>query len=274
MTDPFPRHRHNFSLTYLGHFKIKNEKEGLNEPSGLALSHEKDELWTISDDTNKIFCLTLQGKYRKSKSFKIEESGLEGIVLHPSGQFIYAVNEENNSIVQINIKEKKVIRTQSLAEMSGYGDIANHFISGRTNKGLEGIAWNSNTRSIFVMKESDPGLLVELSPDLQTINNHRLLNEENGFIHSDGGSEPIDFSDICYDAIRDCFWVISDQARKLFLYDWKINRVLQSAKLGYGKNREYREIKKAEGVTVNSGINRLYVVSDEEARLYVFDIRD
>ena len=96
----------------------------------------------------------------------------------------------------------------------------------------------------------------------------------NGFRDTEVSADEIDFSDLCYDQSRDCFWIISDEAKRLFLYDWKRNKVIQSAKLGYGKDGEYQEIEKAEGVAIDPDTNRLYVVSDEEARLYVYDIRE
>jgi uncharacterized protein YjiK len=101
-----------------------------------------------------------------------------------------------------------------------------------------------------------------------------VLNEENGFRDPEVGAEELDFSDLCYDPSRDRFWIISDKAKRLFLYDWKGDAVVQSATLGYGKDGEYREIEKAEGVAIDTDTNRLYVVSDEETRLYVFDIRE
>jgi uncharacterized protein YjiK len=63
------------------------------------------------------------------------------------------------------------------------------------------------------------------------------------------------------------------KARRLFLYDRDQNQMIQSAALGFEKDGEFQEIEKAEGVAVDPQSNRLYVVSDEEARLYVFDIR-
>ena len=62
-------------------------------------------------------------------------------------------------------------------------------------------------------------------------------------------------------------------AKRLFLYDLDQGQVIQSAALGYEKDGEFREIEKAEGVAVDAEHHRLYVVSDAEARLYVFDLR-
>ena len=62
--------------------------------------------------------------------------------------------------------------------------------------------------------------------------------------------------------------------KRMLLYAWRGNTVVQSATLGFGKDSEYREIEKAEGVAIDPDTNRLYVVSDEKTRLYVFDIRE
>ena len=263
-----------FSLTYLDRFNIENKAEGLCEPSGLALSHGQNALWTISDDTKKIFKLSLDGDLKKDDSFEIPDKELEGVTLDPTGEFLLAVKEESNEIIKIKVDTQEVADRQRLAEMASYDSIAHYFTGSRVNKGLEGITWNKETGTIFVIKEGDPGLLIEVSSDLQKIRSHQVLNEDNGFRDPEVGAEDLDFSDICYDQSRNRFWIISDKAKRLFLYDWKGNKVVQSSTLGYGKNGEYREIEKAEGVAIDPDTNRLYVVSDEEARLYVFDIRE
>jgi len=263
-----------FSLTYLDRFNIENEAEGLREPSGLALSHGHNALWTISDDTKKIFKLSRNGDLKKHDSFEIPDKGLEGIALDPTGEFLLVVEEEGNEIIKIKVDTQEVADRQRLAEMAGYDTVAHYFAGSGAKKGLEGITWNKETGTIFVMKERGPGLLVEVSSDLEKIRSHQLLNDENGFRDAEVGAEDLDFSDICYDQTRDRFWIISDKAKRLFLYDWKRNKVVQSSKLGYGKDGEYREIEKAEGIAIDPDTNRLYVVSDEEAQLYVFDIRE
>ncbi len=262
-----------FSLTYLDRCNIKDDDAGLTEPSGVALSPGGYGFWTVSDDTKKIFKLKSDGRVDEDGSFETSVNGMEGVTLDQTGEFLLAVQEDRNEVIKIEIAGRDVADRRSLADMAGYDTVASFFAGDGENKGLEGITWNSHSDTIFVVKEGLPGLLVEVAPDLRTISSHGLLNDENGFRDTNLSSDEIDFSGICYDAVRRAFWIVSDKAKRVFLYDWTADQVIHSAPLGYGKDGNYEEVEKAEGVAIDPAANRLYVVSDEEARLYVFDVR-
>ena len=262
-----------FSLTYLDRHKIEDRGEGLTEPSGLVLAGGHAGFWTVSDDTKKIFKLDRNGDVEAGGSFEIPVKGLEGITLDRSGEFLIAVKEETNEVLRIEIATQEIAERKKLADMAGYDAIAPFFAGGGQNKGLEGVTWNGHSDTIFAVKEGKPGLLVEVSADLQRIEGHRVLNETNGFRDTNLSADDIDFSGLCYDTTRKAVWIVSDKAKRVFLYDWASNRVVQSAPLGYGKDGAYEEVEKAEGIAVDPAANRLYVVSDEEARIYIFDVR-
>lgn len=263
-----------FRLGYLDCIDIKNKKEGLEEPSGLARSHEQNALWTISDDTGKIFKLNLNGDLIKDESFEIPIRGLEGITTDPTGKFLFVVQEEDNEIIKIEINSQKTVHRQRLAKMTGYEAISKHFSEDGAKKGIEGITWNNNTGTIFVLKERTPGLLLEISSDLRTIISHQELNRENGFHDNKVDADELDFSDLYYDSTKNLFWIISDEASKLFVYDNNVNQVLHSCSLKYEKKGKKRKLKKAEGITILPELNQLYIVCDEEAKLYLFEIQD
>ncbi|MCG8607856.1 SdiA-regulated domain-containing protein [bacterium] len=266
--DPGPR------LTYIERFDIAYTAEGLSEPSGLALTDGWQALWTVSDDTKNIFKLNLDGELQNGESFEIPEAGLEGIALGPAGHCLFTVNENANEIIKLDVQTQRVADRKGLSQIAGYTHIASYFDNSPPNKGLKGISWNTDTGIIFVMKEGVPGMLLELSLDLETIQNYILLNDENGFSDNNIHGSKLDFSGICYDPSRKCFWIVSDKGQRLFLYDWQKNRVLYNLALSYGTKGKVQEIKKPEGVAIDSGSNRLFVVSDKEARLYLFDIRE
>ncbi len=117
-------------------------------------------------------------------------------------------------------------------------------------------------------------MLIEVSQNLDTIQSHILLTEENGFIKKEVAGDKLDFSGICYDQSPKHFWIVSDKAQILFLYDWERNKVIESFPLGYSTKSGYQQIKNVEGVAIEPGSNQLFVVSEKEARLYVFGVRE
>ncbi len=262
-----------FSLTYLDRFKIKDDDEEVTEPSGLTLSQEGDGLWTVSDDRKKVFKISLEGNPRNRQSFEIGEKDLEGITIDPTAGTLVVVKEKSNEILKISLASKEVVSRHALSAMDEFGPIAQHFSDRGDDKGLEGITFNQDRGTFFVLKEANPGLMIEISKDLGSILGAHVLDATKGFIDEDVDAANIDFSGLQYDGTRSSFWIVSDEAKRLFLYDWDQDQVIQSAALGYGKDGEFHEIEKAEGVAVDPQSHRLYVVSDEEGRLYVFDLR-
>ena len=59
------------SLRYQLCLDIQHKREGLREPSGLALSPKTHTLWTVSDDTKRIFCLDSEGTIQHHQTFAI-----------------------------------------------------------------------------------------------------------------------------------------------------------------------------------------------------------
>lgn len=260
------------SLSCVRRTKIKDKRSGLTEPSGVALAADGSGLWTVSDDTGRIFALNLEGELEDHRSFDVPATGLEGISVHPDGSTLFAVREENNEVIALNTSNRSVINRRRLVEMSGFQAIAGFFDDADRNKGLEGIAWNPGTDTLTCLKEGEPGLLIEVDDDLTTILGHTRLGAANGFADPDQ-KRSVDFSDICYDAGRAAFWIVSDQARRVFLYSNQEDRVLHSAPLVYTKGKARRRVKKAEGIAHDPEADLLYIVSDSEARLYVFAVQ-
>jgi uncharacterized protein YjiK len=202
------------SLTYLEHYDIEIKKEGLRQPSGIVFSPQEDSLWVVSDDTNRIFNLTLDGVLQADQSIKLSDKGLEGLTIEPTGTYLFIVEESKNEIIKVDMDTQSIANRRRLSEMNGHNAVASYLATGGKNKGLEGITWNSESDTIFVIKEGEPGLLIELSPDLESILNHQLLGQANGF-HDDALDEKeLDYSGITYDPSRACFWIVRLSAIK------------------------------------------------------------
>jgi len=261
-----------FRLELVHRQRIGDSGLGLNEPSGLTLNADGTALYTVSDDTKAVFGLDLNGRVLISESFFLSAIDLEGLALSSDGSRLLAVQEETNAVISIDLATRRELHCRPLTEMANYASVAMHFPAQSDNKGLEGITVNTSNQHVFVVKEGRPGLLIELDAGCHTILSSRLLNKENGFSHPNVGPRRLDFSGLSYDSRRDTLWIASDQGQCLFHYDWHRDRVLQRLDLMLEEGGKSKAVRKPEGIAVDSERGRVYVVSDRDAELYVFQL--
>ena len=233
------------------------------EASGLGTAKNQTSLWSISDSELKVYKLTLSGGNDGSfvptpinSQSTVTAVDFEGITFAPpppgnaDDHFIYVANEAGNAILPINYNTEKYYQQKPLSGMTGYstvtcaggGTVASEFSGSDPNSGLEGITWDGDLNSFFVIKEKDPGLMIRISADLTTIQGCRVLTFSG-----------MDYSDISYDSTRGLFWIVSDEAQKLYLYNWSTGAVQKAWGLGYTNG---------EGVAFNPGNSRLYIATD------------
>ncbi len=262
-------------LNFVKTLGICHGPEGLTEPSGLCLARDGKALWTVSDDTRTVFKLDLEGRLIEGESFTVGKVGFEGITLDETSDFLYVAQEGGNVLVKYSLQKKSSVLSKRLSELDGYQRVKGYFSKGDKNKGLEGISIDSETGNLVLLKEGGPGLFLEVSPDLEKLVEYRKLTKKRGFRDNNVKSKDIDYSGISYDPTRKAFWIVSDKAKRIYLYSRERDKVLFNRALKYMESgkKKTRSIKKAEGVAYDAEINRLYIVSDEEARLFVYDVR-
>jgi uncharacterized protein YjiK len=253
---------------------IRNHSAGLTEPSGLTMSRDGEGLWTVSDDTMTVFKRGPEGKLIGGASFAVRQVGFEGITLDETSDFLYVVQEGGNVLTKYSLQSKNPVLSRRLSTLEGYQEIGKYFFPGDKNKGLEGITVNTYTGTLFLLKEGNPGLLLEVTPESNELIEYRKLTKRRGFTDHNLDPHEIDYSGISYDATRNAFWIVSDKARRIYLYSWEDDAVLFDKALKYRKGDTKKTIKKAEGVAYDRVNKRLYIVSDEEACLYVYDIHE
>jgi uncharacterized protein YjiK len=261
-------------LELLSRHRIRDPGLGLNEPSGLTLNRDGSALYTVSDDTKAIFRLDLQGTVSVSDSFFIGLDNLEGIAIRSDDSELLVVQEESNSVVVVDLNSRKERYRRPLSAMTNFDTIAHHFPDPPDNNGLEGITVNTRNNHVVVVKECQPGLLIELDSSLTTILSTRVLQPSQGFIHPELEAEKLDFSGLSYDSSSDSYWIVSDKGRCLFQYDWTGDTVLQRLNLTISSGDKPKRIRKPEGIAFDPGRKRMYVVSDRDADLYVFKLHD
>ena len=204
----------------------------IDEPSGLDLSLDNMSLWTVCDKYGKIHQLDLTGQILKEIS--IPGNGFEGITLDLDGQSFWIAQESQGELLQIDTlgNEIQTFAITNVRSASG---------------GLEGITINSTNNHLFLLKEKDPGVLIELNVDLETMMFKRIYFAQ-------------DFSGMDYAELTDELWIVSDQEKKVYRCDLNGN-VLMSFPIN---------VDKAEGIAVDSENNLIYIVSDSADILYIY----
>ena len=200
------------------------------EPSGLSLGAKGQSLWMVSDQTNRVYHLDLTGKILQTLSYV--GTDLEGIAYDSLRNCLWVVEEQTRELVKLDF---------------GGAELARHrILNGQDNSGLEGVCLDGQG-TLFVLKEKLPGLFIKLSQDF-SIEKQVTLDFAR------------DYSGLCCDTAVGRFWVVSDESRRIYLWD---------SQKGVQKQFDL-SIPKAEGIARDFSRNRLYVVSDSEAKLYIF----
>jgi uncharacterized protein YjiK len=200
-------------LTILDEYLIE-----VSEPSGLSLSVNRQSLWTVSDQTGKIYNVSFTGELINTLSWIGDDP--EGIYCNPVDGSFYIVEERTSNVVHLNSQGTEINRFQIDTD-------------GSENSGPEGIAVRDG--QFFILNEKSPAQVCQMDATWQTVMTYDI-----GFA---------DISGICYDATRSTFWLVSDQARTLF--SW-------TPEAGVNEVYDLGNIDKAEGVAVSSnGIVRI-----------------
>jgi uncharacterized protein YjiK len=231
-------------------FSCKNEKQvsdnstlilsasyklNVIEPSGLTLDRGMNKLWTVSDENSKIYSISLKGETLDSLTVNGED--LEG-VCDSGDDNLTVVLERTRELVELS-KSGKEIKRKALD------------LKGELNEGLEGIAYNENNDEYFIINEKNPRLLIRLNNEFDELSRDTLKWAS-------------DFSGLCYDEIENVLWVISDESKVISKCNLD-GSVIQNFKI---------DLPQIEGIAVDIEANKIFIVSDITAYLYVFTIKE
>ena len=201
------------------------------EPSGLAISNNGLVLYTVSDHTAKVYKLSLTGSVLQTFSYEGED--LEGVSTYTNNKLLLA-EERSKEIVEFDMITNAVIKHRI------------NYQNNSENSGIEGVSFNQNDQTIFILNEKDPGKLIRLRNDFSIIAEYDL-------------SFASDYSGIFHDVDSNLLWIVSDQ-----------NSTLNKCTLTGELIEKYSfNITQAEGVVITD--NKIYIISDALERLYEFN---
>ncbi|KAA3611146.1 MAG: hypothetical protein D8M58_14320 [Calditrichaeota bacterium] len=216
---------------------LKKETEfkiDVPEPSGLALSQDKTFLWTVSDNTNRVYKIDFEGNILGELNYTGND--LEGIIQSPKDSTIWVAEEYLSQMVQLDV----------IGNVLNYVNIND---AGGEN-GLEGICLDPTNNHFYLLKEKSPGRLIELDENFDL-----LQFEQINFAN--------DFSGISYDSKNQVLWILSDQNEEVYEYSLS----------GSVLNTYSISVNKAEGIAIDSENDLIYIVSDSAEKLYIFSIQ-
>jgi uncharacterized protein YjiK len=253
--------------------KIADRSQGFNEPSGLALASDGADYWSVSDDSAGIFRLTSDGKLMPDLAIPLRVRGLEGVVEDAVRSRVLAVQEEGAVIVALGLKDGSAT-LHPLSGMAGFDRIKQVFGSLTSNNGLEGITVDTIRDEVVVVKESQPRLLIRISADLSTILGAAELTAASGFACDGTDDADLDVSDIAFDAVRNAFWLLSDEGSCVVLHD-PVTGQMSEVPLPASAEHPKRRLKNPEGIALNEDGTEVRVVTDDgkDSRLAIFSVR-
>jgi uncharacterized protein YjiK len=166
------------------------------------------------------------------RTIPVTSPDMEGIVLSKNYDTLLIVEEGNYQVVKY---------LQDGTRVGSFKDVTGP----NTKHAIEGITID-DAYKIYLLNEKDPCRLVCLSYD-----GTELWRKDISYT--------LDISEVCYDKKTDCLWMLSDESKAL----------MKLSKDGNLLQRWDIPIEQAEGLAMTE--DKIYIVSDQEAKMYVFN---
>ncbi|CAI8944335.1 conserved hypothetical protein [Pseudomonas sp. IT-P12] len=247
----------------LGHYHVTVEGrsiEGLDDDvSALTFDPVRKSLFTVTNKNSELIELSLEGQI-------IRRIALVGFGDPEAVEFISAdtyviTDERQQRLIKIHVEQDTTFLDAAEAEQMTLGM---HMSS---NKGFEGLAYDSVGKRLFVAKERDPMLIYEV----QGFPHH---NPEKSYaVHvvnnpkRDAGMFVRDLSSLQYDERSGHLLALSDESGLILELDVD-GRPLSTLSLGKGRHGLKKTVPQAEGIAMDDD-GTLYLVSEPNL-FYVF----
>lgn len=251
-------------LEYVSHLGLYRPEIGLTEPSGLAVDPDGSGFWIVSDEAETVFRLKANGDLAAFSGRDERMHDLEGVEIDAKAGRLLLISERTASIVTVATAPPHRLAIIDVAGLPGPVDLRD-VLADRRN-GLEGIAVHPGTRTVIVLKEDAPRLLIELAPDLDRVVEVRDLDDVLP------GDE--DVSGLAFDLGRDGLWIVSDTGRAIHFLPGSAGPP-QTAALTWRDGDRLRPLDNPEGVAFSPDGLSLFVVTDDgrDSKLVQYEVQ-
>ena len=250
-------------LAYMSHLSLHFPEIGLTEPSGLAVAPDGSGFWIVSDETPTVFKLSAEGEIGAYLDRDDRMRDLEGVAADTGADRLLMVSERTGSILVASFdppRDLRVVEVGALPSPEGLADALDD-----SDDGLEGIALDPETGSVWILKERNPRLLIEIAASLDRVISVRALDD---ILPRDE-----DVSGLALDPARDGFWIASDVGKSIHFLARDLSR-LTTFELDWRDGDRTRRLDNPEGVSLSPDGRYLFVLSDDgrNSRLVQYEI--
>jgi len=218
------------ALTEVAHYAV-----AIPEPSDLCFDLTGTFLWTVSDNTRKVYSIELNGDVRDTLTY--EGTDPEGVTIDPADGSLYIAEEIDRELIQMDTSGTVL------------GTISPVGIGGEANSGFEGVVYVPENEHFYALLEKNPPMLLEIDRE-GTVVAHKEI------------TFAADLSGITWDPVLNRLIICSDQDASVTWTDMSGNAIATYA----------IDVVKAEGLALDRDAGLLYVVSDDQELLYVFQV--
>lgn len=180
---------------------------------------------------NRAEIFTIDTAGRVLGSIPVAAQDIEGVAVSTNDDTLYVVEETPASQISAFLRNGSKLWSLPVKVWT------------EAKHALEGITLD-NHGHILVINEKVPSMLLEYAGMTEV--SRKVL------------TYTTDISDICYEPGTDCLWIVSDESQA----------VLKLSRSGELLGKWSTPVQQGEGIALIG--NRLYIVSDSEAKLYVF----
>lgn len=224
------------------------------EASGLAWHPQRNTLFTIAERTPTLFELDLDGNVLNAIDL-INGGDTEAVTVVSDGR-IAVIDERRCIIFLFELPEESSIDVLDLSKVTHIDLLAKMpGLNLPSNKGVEGMAWDSVNSRFLIGKERDPAGLYSISYDLQTGEEGEELEEieiDSMFVR--------DISGLTFDPETENILVLSHESNLLKVVD-KQGTTPNFMSFTRFVNGLSKAIPQAEGITIDDR-GTLYIVSE------------
>lgn len=242
-------------LEYVSHLPLYFPEISLTEPSGLAVAVDGSGFWIVSDETRTVFKMNPNGEIRPFLDRDDRMRDLEGVAEDAERSRLLMVSERKNTVIAASLSAPHHLDAVNVRKLPGPENLTKALKD--KDDGLEGIAVNTDTGSIFVLKERKPRLLIEIAPSLDRILAVSKLD--------DILPEDEDVSGLTVDTARNGFWIVSDVGKSVHFLPFD-DEPVATLDLFWRDGERKRKLDNVEGAALSPDGRYLFVLTDDDKK--------